>query len=83
MLNRSHIGLAVLNALFASSLLGGLVTFLDWQKNPGDIFRPGGVTDWSIVWETWLSWFVPAFFLVLVLSLTILAIYIRRAMKRE
>jgi hypothetical protein len=35
-------------------------TWADWRLNPAGIFRSeSGGTDWSIVLETALSWFVP------------------------
>jgi hypothetical protein len=42
-------------ALLAASTM----SFLDWRLNPGGIFRGGDGTIWPVVWETWISWFVP------------------------
>ena len=35
-------------------------TAIDLYHNPGGIFRTEAGTEWSIVVETWLSWFWPA-----------------------
>ena len=52
----------------AYGLIAGLVigvvlatppTLLDWQANPGGIFRGPAGTDWSIVAETYFSWLWP------------------------
>ena len=36
-----------------------MVSFLDWRHNPGRIFHSDGQTHWKVVWDTWLSWFIP------------------------
>jgi hypothetical protein len=63
-------------AVLASTSLGLLVasamSFLDWRLNPGGIFHSETGTNWHVVWETWLSWFIPVFFLVGAVTLPVL-----------
>ena len=40
-------------------IVASWMTMLDWRLNPGGIFRGAEGTNWSIVIETGLSWFVP------------------------
>lgn len=55
------------SAIIKGGLVGGLVacviatipTFLDWQTNPGGLFRDLNGTRWDIVFETALSWLWP------------------------
>ncbi len=43
----------------AGLIVAVVMTFIDWRLNPGGIFHEAGKTDWSIVWDTALSWFWP------------------------
>ena len=40
-------------------IVASVMTFLDWRLNPGGIFHDAQGTDWSVVWETAVSWFTP------------------------
>ena len=45
--------------------VGGLVvavaaTAWDWRMNPGGVFVTATGTDWSAVWETLRSWWLPS-----------------------
>ena len=68
------LGLAVLVA----AGIAGTASFLDWRLNPGGVFRNPEGTSWPVVWETWVSWFVPAVLLIAALLIPSLAWYERR-----
>ena len=63
-------GLAL--GVFASAALAMVMTYADWRLNPGGIFRDQQGTQWAIVWETLVSWFVPAIPAAVILSVAIL-----------
>ena len=44
-----------------AALLSVVMTAWDWLENPGGIFRGTDGTRWGFVFETLLSWLVPAF----------------------
>lgn len=50
-------------AVGAGVALGGAVAtvmaIVDWRLNPGGIFRDSQSTNWEVVAETALSWFLP------------------------
>ena len=48
-------------------VLGAVMTFRDWQLNPGGVFRTESGTHWQVVVETAWSWFWPGTLLVLLL----------------
>ncbi|MEO1320883.1 MAG: hypothetical protein AAFV30_09990 [Pseudomonadota bacterium] len=58
-----RMGQAARFALLASGTLAILVSLYfascDWIANPGGIFRSEAGTNWTFVWDTWLSWFLP------------------------
>ncbi len=66
-----------------SWLLGGLVgvlvglavastmSFIDWQHNPQGIFHNELGTNWDIVLETAVSWFVPVALITSILSIVV------------
>ena len=54
--------------LVASLVLAIAMTFADWRLNPGGIFRNDQGTDWAIVGETLVSWFVPTIPAAVILS---------------
>ena len=54
------------------------VTVRDWRLNPGGIFHGAEGTDWSIVAETALSWFVPVTLLVTAIAVPVLQLLRRR-----
>lgn len=57
--NSGLFGLAV--GLVFASLLTAIFTISEWSDNPGNIFRDDTGTNWSFVFDTAASWFVPAF----------------------
>ena len=40
----------------------------EWIENPGGIFHGPGGTNWSFVFDTAMSWFVPTFLYVAVIA---------------
>jgi hypothetical protein len=45
-------------------LTASVMAFIDWRLNPSGIFHSELGTNWRLVWDTWLSWFVPIFVVV-------------------
>lgn len=43
----------------AGLLVAAIMTSIDWRKNPSGIFHGPQGTDWTIVRETAISWFLP------------------------
>lgn len=70
---------------FILSLLAAIIlTYVDWQKNPAGLFHSAEGTDWSIVWETFASWFVPLFFgLIAVLGFAAYIVYLIKKKNRD
>jgi phosphate/sulfate permease len=58
--------------LLASAVLAMVMTFIDWRRNPGGIFRNEQGTDWGIVVETLFSWFIPTIPAAVILSVAVL-----------
>ena len=54
--------------IVASAVLAMVMTYADWRLNPGDIFRSDTGTNWVIVRETLISWFVPTVPAAVILS---------------
>lgn len=50
-------------AVLFASVVASLATFRDWRLNPGGLFRGPAATHWSVVAETWVSWFGPTLLL--------------------
>lgn len=50
----------VLFAAIAGVTLATAMTVADWWKNPAGVFHGGTGTNWGFVWQTWISWFLPA-----------------------
>lgn len=70
----------LIGGLATSALLAAVMTGLDWRKNPGGIFHGPDGTHWTIVGETFFSWFwpaLPAMVLLILLSL-VLHQYVRQ-----
>ncbi len=71
-------------------LLGGLVgvsvglvvafamSYVDWQHNPQGIFHDELGTNWDIVLETAVSWFVPVAPITFILSVAVLSWFSRK-----
>ena len=53
-------------------------TLRDWLLNPSGVFHGSGGTNWSVVAETAVSWFVPVTLLVTALAVPVLQLLRRR-----
>jgi len=51
-----------------AALVTTVFTTNDWVRNYGDIFRDTTGTNWTIVSETAVSWFVPSFIYITLLA---------------
>ena len=58
--------------------LAMVMTFADWRLNPGGIFHSEQGTDWAIVWDTLVSWFVPTIPAAVILSVAVLFLVLPR-----
>lgn len=58
-MNRRYWILGVVIGVAVGLIAAFIMTFLDWRLNPGGIFHNAQGTDWTIVIETAVSWFVP------------------------
>ena len=58
-------------------LTASVATYLDWSENPGGIFQDSTGTNWGVVWETAISWFVPML-LILAVAQTVWLLLVRR-----
>ena len=57
----------------------------DWLENPGGIFRGEAGTNWSFVWDTAFSWFLPMVVPCIVAAVGLHALWVslRRGGARE
>ena len=58
-MSQRHWVLSILFGIAVGFLVGAVMTFLDWRLNPGGIFHSDSGTSWTVVWDTWFSWFAP------------------------
>lgn len=65
-MNRWKLTKAMFAAPGLAFLTASVATYLDWSENPGGIFRDSTGTNWAVVWETAISWFVPVLLIVAV-----------------
>ena len=56
----------------ASLVLALVMTYADWRLNPGGIFHGEEGTNWVIVRETIISWFVPTIPPAVILAIAVL-----------
>lgn len=78
-----HGVIAVAVAAGVGAVVAGLMTFLDWRLNPGDIFYGDAGTNWVVVQETFLSWFGPVFTAAAAIALIVAWILGRRGANRS
>lgn len=67
-----NIAIGVSVGTVAGLIIAAMATFLDWRTNPSGIFHDSSGTDWLIVAETGLSWFVPVFVIATAVTFLIL-----------
>jgi len=53
-----------------------IITIWEWIENPSGIFHNENGTNWSFVYDTAISWFVPTFVNVTVISAIIYFLFI-------
>jgi len=71
---RQRLRILVRISLVLALILSSIVTAVEWWQNPGGIYRSASGTDWSIVQETWSSWFVPTLLTAVGASMGVLGI---------
>ena len=57
--------------------VAGAATFLDWRANPGQLFQDHAGTRWSVVWDTFISWFLPTLLLAALILVPASIVYRR------
>ena len=70
-----------LGILFAV-LISCIPTAIDWYINPAELFHNQSGTNWSIIFETWFSWFLP-FALLLVPMLILFHAWMNNRRNRQ
>jgi len=70
--------LILLDGVAVGLAVAVIMTYLDWRTNPGGIFLNVDGTNWRVVMETALSWFIPTAAIVSALSALRLFIKSRR-----
>lgn len=63
--------------MVAALYVAAFATFRDWNLNPGGLFHNADSTNWAIVAETALSWFVPVF-VIAVSGTALILFFVRR-----
>ncbi|MDY7093956.1 MAG: hypothetical protein SX243_13395 [Acidobacteriota bacterium] len=63
------LGLAL--AFAASIIVAVIATVIDWWKNPSGLFHGPEGTQWRIVFDTFLSWWIPGFLYLLVVVIAV------------
>lgn len=66
--------------IVAGVLVALAMTGNDWRLNPGGVFHDAEGTDWRIVGETALSWFLPV--AALVAGSVIIGFFVTSLMRR-
>ena len=73
--------------LVVALIVSTTVTAIEWWQNPGGIYHSDAGTDWTIVRETWSSWFVPTLLTVagvaVLIMLVMMAVGSAAEKKRE
>ena len=75
---RSALRYGLFIAVLMSACLGSVASVIDWRANPGGIFRDETGTYWGVVADTFLSWFMPAFWFCFLLAVPVVWIWRRR-----
>ena len=58
---RNSLIVAIIAGFFIASLVTLTITLWEWLENPSGIFHDQNGTNWTFVYETASSWFVPTF----------------------
>jgi hypothetical protein len=62
--------------LTSAFILTLIITIWEWIENPSGIFHNGKGTNWTFVYDTAISWFVPTFINVTVISAIVYFLFI-------
>ncbi len=57
-----------MTAFVVSIVLTLIIVIWEWLENPGGIFHDQQGTNWHFVYDTAISWFVPTFIYVAIIS---------------
>lgn len=60
-------------SLFLSLCVSLCATWMDYRVNPSEIFHKNGDTQWTVVFETFASWFVPGVLMIAPVAIIVLA----------
>ena len=72
-MNRKSWLLGSLIGVLVGLVVAFTMSFIDWQHNPQGIFHNELCTNWKIVLETAVSWFVPVALITSILSIVVLS----------
>lgn len=75
---RRSLTVGVLIGTSVGLIVALVMSYADWRLNPDGIFHDDMATNWDIVFETAISWFVPVALIVTIISITILSWLSRR-----
>ena len=78
MLKKGNWKLALVFTVVAGLSAAVAMTFYDWRLNPGGLFHDASGTNWPVVIETALSWFLPVTGLAAVLAIVTIVLWSRR-----
>ena len=53
---------------FCSLIVTLIIVVWEWLENPGRIFHNKDGTNWHFIYETGISWFIPAFIYIALIA---------------
>lgn len=62
---------ALIITLLLAFAIASVATFRDWYRNPSQLFHDHTGTHWSILIDTFVSWFWPLALLAILVTLAI------------
>lgn len=71
---RQRLRVAARLGLVVALIVSTTVTAIEWWQNPGGIFHSEAGTDWTMVRETWSSWFLPTLLTVAGVAVAIMLV---------
>ena len=74
-LSKSSFLVAIIVGLSVSSVVTLTISIWEWLENPSGIFHNENGTNWTFVYETASSWFVPTFIISSAISALVLLIF--------
>ncbi|QFU22392.1 hypothetical protein FM038_009655 [Shewanella eurypsychrophilus] len=67
-LSKQFWGFGLLVGALGASLITSVITLWELIENPGEIFRNAQGVNWSFVFDTASSWFIPSFLYLALIS---------------